>query len=980
MYPPRNPFPAQATAIIEGSLLGDLEQLTLARPALDRLSNLVDQYRRSYSQATNDNGRAIVVHGEHGSGKTHALGCAMLALLAPEEGPLVRILYVRADSPDMLSMYRKLMSQISLHELQGLARLTMAQFPEGVRAALGKTAADSDWVTKAFQAAELQETAVLDRQSSDLAREGMRQKDFERVVLNLLNRDLDERAHRWLTGEELTEPDLRALGITGNIDDPLKIRAGIQTLLILSKRVGQPVAILIDQGEALVTAEDGTLSIDNVGTLRSILEGMIGNSGLLLLAIREATWRVLPLDLRQRFGPSEFQLTGLTQDEATDLVALYVKPWVTDEEPATYPILPDGLREALVGSGGNIRRFIQLCSLLFTVAAPEERPIDGDFARNVLSAQTNPVPTAETIRERLTESLAAAHVPFLAEFSLGPDRVDFAIKSAAGGFRAFVVITDALVGARELRVAQRTLNLVQEAQILDQLAEVVLVIGGYMSPELTTELSKVHRVLIVTSETIQSDLTALVADLSTPVPAAPVPETSLRQLDRMTVALVENRQQLDQVTEALAALAANRSQLDEVAQAIAELAKDRDRQWSSLARQVTELNLTHGAQRETDEVAGTALRWRTAEEDLRDRIRSVRADRRQAELRELEQLRAKAERDSQRWSAATALPYLLAGVALLAVNFSTHRYPLSILLPIAAGLVAIAFTTPLLFNWHRNQREGDLRRPAISVEELNLLARGYLRDRQPPLRRLAPGPFMTLVTGWSSNPQLTYAASLAPVVYSTSRLTQALARERSAIVRRSLVRRLAADSGTIGFRAALDTIGSDPAASAAFDSLEAPSGDLTQPYQLRTVLGASAAEVSLELHTIALIYGFLDDKRDDLGPGSSLLDNFILFGRDDEIPSSLEDDYRRHRQERFSARELRLSYESGSDDKLLATLPLCTERDYRAAVAMLSPFDAGKLGTFDWLDKISEIDEMYVFFRKCLFYLARGIAGFSDQT
>jgi hypothetical protein len=612
VYPPRNPFPAQATEIIEGSSLGDLDQLTLARPALDRLNDLVDRYRVSYAPAADDNGRAIAVHGEHGSGKTHALGCAMVSLLAPGERAPVRVLYVRADSPDMMSVYRKLMSQVSLQELQGLCRVAMEHYaqaelaasrgldPEAVRAVMETTTTDGDWVTMAFQSAELQATAVLDRQSSDLAREGGRQKDFERVVINLLNPDLDERAHRWFTGQKLTEADLRALGITGRIDDPLKIRVGIQTLLILCKRARQPIAILIDQAAALVTAEDGTLSMDNVGTLRSILEGVISNSGLLLVAVTEATWHLLPLDLRQRFGPSDIRLAGLTRHEAAELVALYVRPWVTDEEPTTYPILPDGLREALVESGGNMRRFIQLCSLLFTVAGARERLIDGDFARDVLSAQTEPVPTAETIRRRLTELFVAAHIQFLVQFPLGRERADFAVKSATGGFRAFIVVTDALVGPEELRIAQRTLDMVQDAQILDQPAEVVLVIGGYMAPELTAELSKVHRVLVVASETIQSDLTALVADLTTPVPAAALSETSLRELDQMPRVLASTGRQLDLVT---GALASSGDQLDLVARALAALAEDRDRQWSSLARQVGELSLAQGVQRETNEIA-----------------------------------------------------------------------------------------------------------------------------------------------------------------------------------------------------------------------------------------------------------------------------------------------------------------------------------------------------------------------------------------
>ena len=355
MYPPRNPFPAQATAIIEGSPLGELSQLTLARSSLERLRELIARYRASYDPADDGsaiaeaNGRAIAVHGEHGSGKTHALGDAMVSLSEPGDVP-VRTTYVRADSPDILSLYRKLMSQVSMQDLQDLCRLARHQYAreelaasrdldaDEISAAVETTeAAMGDWVTRAFQSAELQATAVLDRQISDLAREGMRQNDFERVVPSLLNHDLDEIAYRWLRAERLADSELRALGISENIDDPLKIRTGIQTLLILSRRAGRPIAILIDQVEALVTTDATTLDLDNVGTLRAILEGAVGNSGLLIVAMRESAWQLLPADLRQRFGPSEIQTTGLTEHEASELVALFVAPRASPDARSSSP-------------------------------------------------------------------------------------------------------------------------------------------------------------------------------------------------------------------------------------------------------------------------------------------------------------------------------------------------------------------------------------------------------------------------------------------------------------------------------------------------------------------------------------------------------------------------------------------------------------------------------------------------------------------
>ena len=93
-------------------------------------------------------------------------------------------------------------------------------------------------MAKAFAATELQATAVLDRQSQDLLdREGIGRKEFTRVIPNLLNSDLEKFAYRWIIGDELSDEELRYLGITENIQDALRARMGIQALPSCVKRL-----------------------------------------------------------------------------------------------------------------------------------------------------------------------------------------------------------------------------------------------------------------------------------------------------------------------------------------------------------------------------------------------------------------------------------------------------------------------------------------------------------------------------------------------------------------------------------------------------------------------------------------------------------------------------------------------------------------------------------------------------------------------
>jgi len=911
--------------VIEGASATDLDQPTLVRQSIERLQKLVERYRGEYQISGEGNGRCIAIHGEHGSGKTHALARAMTDLASQRDDlSPVRVIYVRVDSRDVLALYRKLMSQVPLPELRDLCADAQAAYardefahsrgltPSASREAIGDVDSDLEWVTKAFDASELQPTAVLNRQSDDLNRAGLGRQDFERVLPNLLNPDLVEDAYRWITGQALADVDLRRLGVTENIQDALKVRIGIQALLILSQKVARPFAILFDQTEAFVTADDGSLDLENVGILRAIVERVVGSSGLLGMAMREVTWTNLPLDLLQRFGPSEIYTAGLTVREATDLVKIYVSPWVEGEE-STFPILAGGLREALRNSGGNIRQFLQLCSLLFTAAVPTEARIDSEFAKTVFCREASPVPDKEGLRNEFTELLTAAHVSFQAGYTIGEATVDFAVTDTVGRVRAFVVFTDALFGTEEVALARETLDLVKKAQNRSYPAEVVLIVGGYMSRELTSKLGSIYRVIVATAKTASQEMAMLVDELS--MRASPAIATDMPAL--------ENR------------LLAIQSSLD-------MLETERDREAEALRQRASALADTQLAVRRSAELDETRRKWRAEEEKIARELRTARQERRQAELAELERLRARAVEDRRRITAIVAFfvtVFLVAfGAIWWASVFYYSNWIYGALLGLACGtLVAAAGYAAIYLPGPAH----DLAGPVESIQELDRLAHAYIDRWRSPSRRLLR----------NRNPQFRYAATLMRGLR-LGALSEALSAERSAIARRALVKLMIGEHGLDGAESVITSESGDAAMSVVLERL----GDWFDSGEI------SKHRFSPEIRTLACFYGY---------PiiAHSLIDEFMRATQN-EVGSDLTID--------AAARQLAEAYVRDDDIILLRTVDSFSERDLRTAAARLSPFDAGRLGTFDWLVKIEDIDQMFLFFRKCLFYLGRGLENYLD--
>lgn len=480
-------------------------------------------------------------------------------------------------------------------------------------------------------------------------------------------------------------------------------------------------------------------------------------------------------------------------------------------------------------------------------------------------------------------------------------------------------MVDALFDMPDVDSVRRRVELAKTLQSEPVGPDIVLVVAGYLSPEFLPRLGDVHRVIVATAYD-DEELTGLVGGLKMSASESAIADT------------VVLRQRLAEVQESLGEL---------------ETARARDA--GQLLEQVRELTQT----REPGSVArlDAAIReWQDEEKSIRTGINIARQARQEAELGEMEQARAHAQL-RRRIYLLVAVPVAL---ALYTANAAIPGFRLS---HIASGLLAAALVLagtgilglfPLFDSGiYRPKVARKIAKPVKSIGELDRLALTYDKSYGIVHKTHAHmGGVIMSDSLTSRNPHIRYAAAASSTVRLES-LGDALSKEATAIVRRRLIQRIVTDYNKDGLAVVLKNLGLDPAVTAAFDFIR-------------------QVEVKLDprFRVLAVLYGWkLSENTRDL------LEQFIKSVNSNDRGQKPQKDARQQ-----AVSNLARAYQSDRAEDLLPALSINSGHEFRVAAAKLSPFEVGKLGTYDWLRKIDEIDEMYLFFRKCQFYVERGVA------
>ena len=258
--------------------------------------------------------------------------------------------------------------------------------------------------------------------------------------------------------------------MSGPISEPSDVRAAVLVLATLARRANRRFTLAIDQVEAFLRKNGLSINGENAGLLRALVEGLVQEGGFVLVGLAEKAWQDLPPDVRQRFGPAEIEMPELSVDEAQDVLSAYLSPWPRDpDQPATFPFLPEAVRQLLIETGGNVRRFMQACHVVFDLAQSQTLAIDGSVVVKALFGSGGErAPSEDVVRQEVAQALARTAYTATSDLEIGGHVIDFAVKA---GERVVLMIemSKALFGLDEAVVAVQQIRTIRALVLISHI-------------------------------------------------------------------------------------------------------------------------------------------------------------------------------------------------------------------------------------------------------------------------------------------------------------------------------------------------------------------------------------------------------------------------------------------------------------------------------------------------------------------------------
>ena len=296
---------------------------------------------------------------------------------------------------------------------------------------------------------------------------------------------------------------LREMGITEPIATAEQITSTLGLLSAPFSFIGKPLVLIVDQCEKLLPDDNPSARTAISGQIRSWIELFVNRNGMLICAGTPQAWERLPEDVQQRFAARVIDLPLLRLDEATDIIRIYVTPEDAPYSPATGSIAPfssSAILTMLSLTGGNPRKFLQLAYLAFELFRQHEISIITDeTVRTVASADdSGQFLSIDGVHNELARLMSRYDGQVVSNYNFSGLLFDIAFLNNNKPV-LLVQIKEAIVAQEEALNAIHVADTVTRLHAKASDVRYVLVVFGYVSPQVLQPLQDVVKNLIVYS-------------------------------------------------------------------------------------------------------------------------------------------------------------------------------------------------------------------------------------------------------------------------------------------------------------------------------------------------------------------------------------------------------------------------------------------------------------------------------------------------
>jgi hypothetical protein len=439
---PLNPFPDYAvTRLVAGS---ESDGTTVPTGPILQARALVADYcggLEGERSKTRTNAVLCAVRGDYGTGKTHLLNDAAAHLQMFTQDASAAIVRSTCIETDTLAWYRATLGpELDGAWLTEAITLLYARAAQTIARTMGLTSSASDYLEQ--KPLEVRRLIQEDRLSVDeVTREFEKLlseicADYEPVTRKVLSRlmwpQTSDPARAWIKGATISERDAELLGLPRSIGTPDLAASTIGSIAAVLRYIRHPFVILVDELEHFTRYDSSHKSFGNITWLKRLLE-ILGQSGaLVLVAGHWDAWETTK-DYLDRFPQHPpVDLLKLSSSDVLMLLKTRLLPMPPDLTPVHATVIADV-------TGGNMRRIMSLCNLLYRTtngfaSIPTEKQI-----RQAGGALARRVPIEQAV-VRVTGMLEQRGYRVESEVELGSARFDIVARRADGRVIALDVL------------------------------------------------------------------------------------------------------------------------------------------------------------------------------------------------------------------------------------------------------------------------------------------------------------------------------------------------------------------------------------------------------------------------------------------------------------------------------------------------------------------------------------------------------------